>query len=100
MRRKSTGETIEKDRKGGASWADFAFPNWWHYDVLRGLDYLRDAGVTHDARVAEAIDVVRKKGDPWKAEAHSPGVLPVDLDEDRWISLRARRVLRWAGTLE
>jgi hypothetical protein len=97
MHRLSTGEWIEHDRKGGASWASFAFPGWWHYDVLRGLDDLRDAGVTPDPRMAEAVDLVRKKGDPWKAEAHYPGVLPVDLDEDRWITLRARRVLRWAG---
>ena len=42
-RRKSTGEVIERDRKGGAVWTRFAFPTWWHYDVLRGLEYLRSA---------------------------------------------------------
>ena len=36
FRRKSTGEAIERDRKGGAAWTRFAFPTWWHYDVLRG----------------------------------------------------------------
>jgi hypothetical protein len=40
-RRRSTGERIERDRKGGAAWSRFAFPTWWHYDVLRGLEYLR-----------------------------------------------------------
>ena len=40
FRRKSTGEVIERDRKGGAAWTRFAFPTWWHYDVLRGLEYL------------------------------------------------------------
>src|SRR5262249_33454521 len=43
--RRSTGEVIERDRKGGAAWTRFAFPTWWHYDVLRGLEYLRRAGV-------------------------------------------------------
>ena len=38
FRRKSTGEVIDPD------WLQFSFPTWWHYDVLRGLDYLRDAG--------------------------------------------------------
>jgi hypothetical protein len=38
LRRKSTGEAIERDCKGGSSWTRFAFPTWWHYDVLRGLD--------------------------------------------------------------
>src|SRR6185312_16222339 len=46
FRRRTTGEVIERDRKGGASWTRFAFPTWWHYDVLRGLDYLRVAGAT------------------------------------------------------
>ncbi len=34
FRRRSTGEMIERDRKGGAAWTRFAFPTWWHYDVL------------------------------------------------------------------
>lgn len=33
--RLSTGEAIERDRKGGYAWTRFAFPVWWHYDVLR-----------------------------------------------------------------
>ena len=52
FRRKSTGEVIDPD------WLRFSFPTWWHYDVLRGLDYLRDAEVAPDERVAEAIGVV------------------------------------------
>jgi hypothetical protein len=39
FRRRSTGEVIERDRKGGAAWTRFSFPTWWHYDVLRGLEY-------------------------------------------------------------
>ncbi|MEO6062543.1 MAG: hypothetical protein ABIQ99_11450 [Thermoflexales bacterium] len=45
LRRRSTGEVIEHDRNGDTTWTHFAFPNWWHYDVLRGLEYLRSAGV-------------------------------------------------------
>jgi hypothetical protein len=63
FRRLSTGEVIERDRKGGAVWTRFAFPTWWHYDVLRGLDYLRRAGAAPDERVAEAIGVVASKRD-------------------------------------
>ena len=37
FRRKSTGEVINP------AWLKFSFPTWWHYDVLRGLDYLRAA---------------------------------------------------------
>jgi hypothetical protein len=58
FRRRSTGHEIERDRKGNTAWTSFAFPTWWHYDVLRGLEYLRSAGVTSDEQVKEAIDLV------------------------------------------
>ena len=103
FRRRSTGEVIERDRKGGAAWTRFAFPTWWHYDVLRGLEYLRSAGVTPDERVAEAIELVVSKPDAdgrWPLEVQHPGVMPADLDQgegqpSRWNTLRALRVLRW-----
>jgi hypothetical protein len=103
FRRRSTGEAIERDRKGGAVWTRFAFPAWWHYDVLRGLEYLRSAGVTPDPRVAEAIEWVRSKRDRdgrWRLDVLYPGVMPVEIDEgvgqpSRWNTLRALRVLRW-----
>ena len=103
FRRRSTGDVIERDRKGGAAWTRFAFPTWWHYDVLRGLEYLRSAGVRPDERVAEAIDVVESKRDAdgrWPLETRYPGVMPVEIDDgegrpSRWNTLRALRVLRW-----
>jgi hypothetical protein len=103
FRRRSTGEAIERDRKSGAAWTCFAFPTWWHYDVLRGLEYLRSAGVMPDERVAEAIELVASKraGDGrWPLETRYPGVMPVEIDEgegrpNRWNTLRALRVLNW-----
>ena len=103
FRRRSTGEVIERDRKGGSMWTRFAFPTWWHYDVLRGLEYLRRAGVAPDERVAEAIELVRAKGDSdgrWPLEVRYPGEMPVEIDEgegrpSRWNTLRALRVLNW-----
>ena len=59
----NTAEVIAQDRKGETVWTRFAFPTWWHYDVLRGLDYLRRANVTPDARLAEAIALVESKRD-------------------------------------
>lgn len=102
-RRKSTGEVIERDRKGGAAWTRFAFPTWWHYDVLRGLEFLRRAGVAPDERVAEAIDLVASKRDDtgrWPLEIQYPGKVLVETDEgergpSRWITLPALRVLDW-----
>ena len=103
LRRRSTGELIARDRKGGAAWTRFAFPTWWHYDVLRALDYLRSAGVTPDERVSEAIELVASKRDGdgrWPLDTLYPGVMPAEWDESegqasRWNTLRALRVLRW-----
>ncbi|MBK8900053.1 MAG: hypothetical protein IPM53_02605 [Anaerolineaceae bacterium] len=103
FRRKSTGEVIARDRKGNATWTEFAFPTWWHYDVLRGLDYLRRARAAPDERLAEAIDLVLSKRDSdgrWPLEVRYPGEMPVEIDEgvgqpSRWITLRALRVLAW-----
>ncbi len=105
FRRRSTGEVIERDRKGGASWTCFAFPTWWHYDVLRGFEFLRSAGVSPDERVADAIALVESKRDRdgrWPLETRYPGVMPVEIDNgegrpSRWNTLRALRVLRWYG---
>jgi hypothetical protein len=105
FRRRSTGEVIARDRKGDAAWTRFAFPTWWHYDVLRGLEYLRSAGVTPDERVVESIELVASKRDGdgrWPLEIRYPGGMPVEIDEgegrpSRWNTLRAMRVLRWAG---
>jgi hypothetical protein len=103
FRRLSTGEVIERDRKSAAAWTRFAFPAWWHYDVLRGLEYLCSAGVTADERMADAIELVEAKRDAdgrWPLETRHPGVMPVDLGEvegqpSRWNTLRSLRVLRW-----
>jgi hypothetical protein len=107
LRRLSSGELIDP------TFSLFSFPTGYHYDALRGLYYLRAAGVTPDARVAEAIDLVRAKRDaegrlplenPHESELVNARVrdLGFDMDEregqpSRWNTLRALRVLRWAG---
>ncbi len=103
FRRRSTGEVIQRDRKGGAAWTRFAFPTWWHYDVLRGLEYLRRAAVVPDERVSEVIDLVVSKRDGegrWLLDTRYPGAMPIEIDEgegrpSRWNTLRALRVLKW-----
>ena len=69
LRRLSTGEVIDP------AFTRFSFPTWWHYDVLRGLEYLRRAGATPDERVAEAIELVESKRDSdgrWPLENRAP----------------------------
>ena len=98
LRRLSTGEVIDP------AFAQFSYPTYWHYDVLRGLDHLRAAGVVPDERVTEAIDLVESKRDAngrWPLENPHPGGLHFAMDEgegrpSRWNTLRAMRVLRWA----
>jgi len=99
LRRLSTGEVIDR------SYTQFSFPPGWHYDVLRGLDYLRAAGAKPDDRVAEAIAVVEQKRDAggrWALEKPHEGEVHFAMDEgerkpSRWNTLRALRVLHWAG---
>jgi hypothetical protein len=97
FRRKSTGEVIDP------SWLQVSFPPWWHYDVLRGLEYLRDADVTPDDRMAEAVDLLEARRDPdgrWPLDIVHAGMSHVELDDgegrpSRWNTLRALRVLDW-----
>jgi len=97
FRRKSTGEVID------LRWLQFSFPTWWHYDVLRGLDYLRDAGVKPDDRVAEAIGVVegdRDRDGRWPLQNVHEGNAHFEMEDgdgkpSRWNTLRALRVGQW-----
>jgi hypothetical protein len=92
-----TGKVIDKH------WLRFSFPPFWHYDVLRGLDYLRDAGIKPDTRVREAIEIVirrRHQNGRWPLNLLHPEYLPVKMEThvgsaSRWNTLRALRVLRW-----
>lgn len=92
-----TGEVID-DR-----WLRFSFPTFWHYDVLRGLDYLRNAGVKPDRRVNEAIEIVIERGHQngrWPLNLVHTEHIPFRMEAEigsasRWNTLRALRVLRW-----
>lgn len=92
-----TGEIIDE------RWLRFSYPAFWHYDVLRGLDYLRDAGVKPDHRVREAIEVViqrRHQNGRWPLNLLHRERIPLEMETEigkasRWNTLRALRVLRW-----
>ena len=97
FRRKSTGEVIDP------GYLEFAFPYYWHYDVLRALDYFRHSGADPDPRLAEAVEVVRSRQQPdgrWLLDRIHPGLVHFDLEggegtPSRWNTLRALRVLDW-----
>jgi hypothetical protein len=97
FRRKSTGEVVDP------AWLQFSFPTRWNYDVLRALEYFREAGDRPDQRTDEAIQLLRSKEQPdgtWLLENTHPGRVHFTLEDgdgrpSRWNTLRALRVLRW-----
>jgi hypothetical protein len=97
LRSLRTGQVIER------RWLRFSFPTFWHYDVLRGLDYLWNAGVKPDRRVREAIEIViqrRHQNGRWPLNLRHKERIPLEMEIDvgrasRWNTLRALRVLSW-----
>lgn len=97
LRRKSTGDVVKPE------WLRFSYPTRWHYDVLRGLEYFRTVGGTPDARLDEAVSLLRSKQQPdgtWLLEHTHPGAMHFAMEgpdgtPSRWNTLRAMRVLRW-----
>jgi len=97
LRSLRTGKVIDKH------WLRFSFPAFWHYDVLRGLDYLRNAGIKPGSRIREAIEVViqrRHQNGRWPMNLLHPEYIPLKIETkvggaSRWNTLRALRVLRW-----
>jgi hypothetical protein len=93
----STGDIIDP------LWMQLAFPPLWHYDVLRALDHLRSAGVQPDERVDEAIAIVRERRQRdgrWLLDVRHRNTLHDEMAgavgaPNRWVTLRARRVLSW-----
>jgi hypothetical protein len=98
LRSLSSGEVIDSD------WTLFSYPVGYHYDVLRGLEFLRKAGVAPEDRLIEAFDLVERKrtqGGLWLLENPHRDALDFEMEAagqpSRWNTLRALRVLNWAA---
>src|SRR5262249_28046228 len=101
FRRLSTGEPADEQ------FLSFLHPNRWRYDVLRALAYLCSAaaltGAAPDPRLGEAVNHVRSRrsGDgSWRLDWSLPGRVWFEVgsgagEPSRWVTLRAKRVLRW-----
>jgi hypothetical protein len=96
FRSHTTGEVVRKQ------YTMLSFPGRWHYDVLRGLDYLAAAGAARDERAFEAIDLLRSKrksDGTWPLQYNHSGRVHFEMEQagapSRWNTLRALRVLRW-----
>jgi hypothetical protein len=100
LRTASTGTIIN------LQWTLLAFPSYWHYDILKALDYFRRAGAAPAPRMSEAITLLKSKRDKrgrWHLQHTHPGTPPIDLKESpgkpsRWLTLHALRVLHWYNT--
>lgn len=105
FKRLTTGEPIVNDKKGGPIWTQYSYPVGWRYDILRGLDYLRSAGLPPETRIAESIDILssqRNSAGWWALGVVHPEefVAEPSVSEgspSRWNTLRALRVLEWAN---
>jgi hypothetical protein len=71
----------------------FSFPTFWRYDVLRGLEYLRSAGIPPDSRVRDAIELVMKR-------RHQNGRWPAQPSSSRKDSIGAGHRCRQVKPLE
>ena len=97
FRRKSTGDVVQP------AYLEFAFPYYWHYDVLRALDYFRQSDADPDPRMADGIAIVRSKQQPdgrWLLDRIHEGRVHFDIEggvgmPSRWNTLRGLRVLQW-----
>jgi hypothetical protein len=75
-------------------------PARWHFDILRGLDALADAGVGYDPRLDDAVSVLRghrRSDGRWAANRAYAGATHVPLtpagQPNPWVTLMAVRVL-------
>jgi len=80
----------------------FSYPPRWHYDVLRGLDYFRDADASPDPRLEDGLRLLEQRRGAdgrWLLQHEHRGRTFFPLEKvgepSRWNTLRAMRVLRW-----
>lgn len=80
----------------------FSFPPRWFYDVLAALDYFQACQVERDARLLDAVTLLKGKqarDGTWTLQNRHPGKTYFEMEvvgePSRWNTLRALRVLRW-----
>ena len=78
------------------------FPPRWHYDFIRGLDYLQSVDSPRDPRAGDAIDLLLQKhgaDERWALSPSWPAPVFFEMERpgepSRWNTLRALRVLKW-----
>ena len=89
-----TGEVINK------SFLMFSYPPRWKYDIVRALEAMMNAGISYDARMQDAFDVImnkRRKDGTWPLQNKHAGQVHFDMEQtgkpSRWNTLRILRIL-------
>jgi hypothetical protein len=91
------------NEKPNRAWWKFGFPVFYITDLLQNVEALVGLGCGHDARLANALDIIREKQDDqgrWPLEYDYTGKTWLDFGEkkqpNKWVTLRAMRVLQAA----
>jgi hypothetical protein len=84
-----------------------SFPCRWRFDILRCLDYMRDAEVPFDPRMESALTILRgkrRKDGKWPLQEKHAGQVHFDMEKSgtpsRWNTLRCLRVLNYFNHLD
>jgi len=90
--------------KPSRSWFRFGFPVFYVTDVLQTAEALSEAGYGGDPRLAPTHDLILDKGNAlgrWSLDYAYTGKTWVDVEArgkpSKWVTLRARRVLKAGG---
>lgn len=88
------------------SWFKFGFPVFYVTDVLQNVEALARLGYGQDPRLANALTLIREKQiapGRWPLEYHYSGKTWLSVGRknqpNKWVTLRALRVIRLASTL-
>jgi hypothetical protein len=90
--------------KPSGNWWKFGFPLFYVTDLLQLIEVLVSLGYGRDERLANALDIVKKKQDSlgcWPMEYSYTGKTWVDFgpkkQPNKWVTLRALKVLKAVG---
>jgi hypothetical protein len=94
---------FKSDRTGRViheAFTRLSFPPRWHYDVLRGLEYVRSTGAIGDHRLQDAFALLAERRRPdgrWPLQQKHRGRVFFDMEKtggpSRWNTLRALRCI-------
>jgi hypothetical protein len=93
--------------KPSGNWWKFGFPVFYVTDLLQNVEALVGLGYVKDPRLAQALDLIREKQDAegrWPLDYDYAGKTWVDFGAknkpNKWVTLRALRVLKAAGDFQ